>query len=174
MVTLLLDSVNKQGKKQRFALGADTLEAALDMADPIVNKENGIVEATLATGAIRIDLPLYIFDGQSFKNPIRQLKKEWTRILRQPIQNRQQPNKLRAELVQVTIDECEQRIAFLELSLCKFEQHVSCLRLTAETGYNLIDVFNFYERLCNLYRRLLANAHDRKEKHVHRLKTLQA
>ncbi|RZM22548.1 MAG: hypothetical protein EOO88_29070, partial [Pedobacter sp.] len=60
---LALESINEQGKRQQFSLGADTLEAALDMADPLVDNNNGIVEATLLTGAIRIELPLYIFDG---------------------------------------------------------------------------------------------------------------
>ncbi|RZK71104.1 MAG: hypothetical protein EOO85_20350 [Pedobacter sp.] len=144
------------------------------MADPLVDNNNGIVEATLLTGAIRIELPLYIFDGQSFEEPIRQLEKEWTRLLEQAIEDRQRPNGLQVQRMWAPIDLYDHRIAYLELSLCRVEQQASRLRLAAEASGYFADIFDLYEHLCNLYRRHLANAHTQKEKYVNKLKTSQA
>ncbi|RZK71103.1 MAG: hypothetical protein EOO85_20345 [Pedobacter sp.] len=174
MATLILISIDRQGGRMRFNLSANTIEEALDMAVPITTNSNSIIEATLLTGKIRLKLPLSIFDDQSFEKPMRQLEREWTRLLEQPIEDSQRPYELQVQLMQETIDLYDHRIAYLESSLCRAEQQVSRLRLAAEASGYFADIFDSYEPLRNLYRRYLANAHTQKEKYVHRLKTSQA
>ena len=170
MLTLYLESVNQLGEKRHFIFSAHELEQILDLATPLINDSKDVVAVTLLEEGKAIKLPLYIFDNQPFKAPIRQLQDEWLRLLKQPIQDKQAQQELLVKLIELRIDQSEQHIAFLESLLVRLELTYSQLRPGVGVRHIFVDTLNAYERLSNLYRHQLANAHSRRAEQLQHLK----
>ncbi|MFD2938283.1 hypothetical protein [Spirosoma flavum] len=85
MIILLFSGRNPQGEFQASTFGGPDLESGFDILTSLVNEGWQLSKVELVNGSQKtISLPVEIFDGKSFREPLKNLKQEWEDILSLP------------------------------------------------------------------------------------------
>lgn len=78
---VILETIDRQAEYRDFFFLPDTIEEAFDTISAISKCCLLIREAHLIEDSKWIKLPVGVFDGQSFSEPIAKLEMEWRRLL---------------------------------------------------------------------------------------------
>lgn len=82
---LILKATGRDGLFRDFTCQLDRLELALDVLSRLVAQGETLHEAYIIDRDARLTLPVDVFDGQPFEQPMLRLEKEWQLILNTPI-----------------------------------------------------------------------------------------
>ncbi|MBC8152581.1 MAG: hypothetical protein H7Z72_06685 [Bacteroidetes bacterium] len=78
---LSLKSFGRERDVRHFFCSVDDLEPGFEVLSLLVSQREIVLEAYITDENTRVDLPVEAFDGQPFREPIRNLERQWNEIL---------------------------------------------------------------------------------------------
>lgn len=154
----IIEVLSRQHQERNFSFQLDeqNLELGLDTLTALVSKGDQLLEVCLVFDDSRTNLPVSIFDGQGFSQPIALLKNQWEEILsalpEQPMNYINTNELLKKAQVsrQLTVD-----------NLLMSRQQMQALLVRASQKPCNDNLLNHYQSLVDRYDRLLANIRPR-------------
>lgn len=129
--------------------------------------------ALLVDGHSRVELPVAVFDGQSFREPIQQLQRQWQQLLQE------KPEPTDALTSQQLINWHHQLITYYQQQLCLLQAMVLCLekvmsKVAKKRNAELRKyVGRQYATLLASQKRLLDQTKAHRERAIKRLRLLE-
>ena len=82
MVFIFFSGLNFQGELHEYSIGSSTIESSFELLNNLVSAGCVLISVKLDIGTgSYTTLPVDAFDGQSMKEPLKQLQQQWEEIL---------------------------------------------------------------------------------------------
>ena len=127
-MVIVITARNTHAEIQNFVCQLNNLEIGLDVVSLIAGRGNQLLEAVLIDQGTTMPLPLEVFDGQSFSEPIQQLEREWQLILSEKFNHEMMGNQQVDDLIDRRIKchhtiilRLEQAVVFTEQQLQRIQ-----------------------------------------------------
>lgn len=151
---LFFKAIRTHGDVRTFMFQPDNLAVGLDFLNFICGLGDVLIEAHLADEFSTTALPLDIFDGDSFSEPMEQLEKEWQALLtNSEVPTGELPIVSVVDITSKRIEQTDQRIQNLELTIKRLE-------LLAERAKKSTNdsILNHYQSLIDQYQQQIDRA----------------
>ena len=158
-MTLSFTTISPEAKFRDFFYYVREIEDGFDALSLIATGEDTLLKVELIDNNIRTSLPVEVFDGERFLEPIQRLKEEWEQVLSQPanvksIQNQQISIRLRRQHTRG-----ENHIVFLERAINKMERYINQLQDSTYNEHYKSTILGRFGLICERYQWQLARAH---------------
>ncbi|UHG94836.1 hypothetical protein [Spirosoma oryzicola] len=155
---LQFTTLTKDRQWREFSCQLDELEVGLDVLLSIVKMGDQLINAYLTDGDSRLALPVEAFEGDSFSEPIGQLKREWEQLLAQPpvSQSLTSVDWRKTEVIEPLIALKQRRIDGLQDTLNQMQQLLYTTELGMQEGPYKTRLITHYELIINRYTNSIA------------------
>ena len=173
---LSLVIVDLQMQCRQFSCCVFDLESALDAASQISSKAHVLLEASIIyEKEKKMVLPVTVFDGGSFSQPLKQLEAQWQRVLSKPVNCQSVHTQWLIELARQHITFQQNRIDNLEVAINRISHYQYPLERMDNTLTRVLSSGESqYVKQIKMYQRQLACAQLNHSTAVKRLDYYQA
>ncbi|MFD2574151.1 hypothetical protein ACFSUS_26180 [Spirosoma soli] len=153
---LFFTAIDKYTQFREFSCQLNLIEDGFQVISSITSQGDVIIKAHVIDGDGHMDLPVEVFDGSSFIEPIQQLREQWQEALANPVKQRTDHELIllthqRIRQHKTRIDNCILTIDRLERLLEETKERIS-------PGVRRFRLISHYQRIIANYQYQLTKA----------------